>query len=142
MPHIRHICSVSAQGPHKRNHALTGHLYSEHWFVYSFLDWSNGPSVIIWYLAISVFIVLCFFLQVGIHKSRDQIAKRFASKYRGRQLTKEEGNADDEEKKEIPSEITQTSNFEPLASTIGTSSRITFGEASATEMSNHSSIYY
>lgn len=126
---------------YKRSHALTGNLYSEHWWVYSFLDW-NSPGAIIWYLAISVFIVLCFFLQVGLHKSRDQIAKRFVNKYRSRQSTKEEGNADDGEKKETPSEITQTSNFEPLASTIGTSSRITFGGASAADMSNHSSIYY
>ncbi|KAL7331301.1 hypothetical protein PS15p_203510 [Mucor circinelloides] len=110
----------------------------EHWWVYSFLDWSVGPSAIIWYLAISVFIVLCFFLQVGLHKARDQIAKRFVKKYRNHQPTQD----DDDEKKETPSEITQTSNFEPLASTIGGGSRITFGENSTTDISNHSSIYY
>ncbi|KAL9555440.1 hypothetical protein MBANPS3_002350 [Mucor bainieri] len=110
----------------------------EHWWVYSFLDWSVGPSAAIWYLAISLFIVLCFFLQLGIHKTRDQIAKRFVNKYRSHHST---NNDDDDEKKEVPGEITQTSNFEPLASTIGASSRITFGETSTTDMSNHSSIY-
>ncbi|OAC97691.1 hypothetical protein MUCCIDRAFT_116178 [Mucor lusitanicus CBS 277.49] len=111
----------------------------EHWWVYSFLDWSVGPSAIIWYLAISVFIVLCFFLQVGLHKARDRIAMRCVKKYRSRQLAT---TTDNDEKKEVPSEITQTSNFEPLASTIGASSRITFNETSTADMSNHSSIYY
>ncbi|GAN11454.1 hypothetical protein MAM1_0612c11017 [Mucor ambiguus] len=111
----------------------------EHWWVYSFLDWSVGPSAVIWYLAISVFIVLCFFLQVGVHRSRDCIAKRFVNKYHSPMSIKYNG---DVEKKDAPSEIIQTSNFEPLASTIGASSRITFGETSTTDISNHSSAYY
>ncbi|KAG2212182.1 hypothetical protein INT46_006017 [Mucor plumbeus] len=114
----------------------------EKWWVYTFLDWNAGPSAIIWYLAISIFIILCFFLQVLLHKSRDFIAKRFVKKYRNNKQLTHHHNDQDNEKKVTPTEITQTSSFEPLASTIGGGSRITFGETSTTDMSNNSSIYY
>ncbi|KAI9498189.1 hypothetical protein BDB00DRAFT_502929 [Zychaea mexicana] len=48
----------------------------ESWWVYSFLDWSQGPSAAIWYIAVAVFVILCFFLQKGIHALRDKIGVR------------------------------------------------------------------
>lgn len=42
--------------------------------MYSFLDWSQGPSAAIWYFAVSALVVTCFFLQVGIHALRDRFA--------------------------------------------------------------------
>lgn len=44
---------------------------SEHWWVYSFLDWNQGPSAAIWYFIVAFAVVICFFLQWGIHKLRD-----------------------------------------------------------------------
>ncbi|KAI8393890.1 uncharacterized protein BYT42DRAFT_609654 [Radiomyces spectabilis] len=52
------------------------------WWVYSFLDWSQGPSAAIWYLAVATFVVLCFFLQMGIHALRDSIASRVVARPR------------------------------------------------------------
>jgi hypothetical protein len=108
--------------------------------VYSFLDWSVGPSAIIWYVAISIFIILCFFFQLMVHKLRDWAAKRFAKKYR--QETSFQNAAAAKAMTESPASVHQNSNFEPLASTIGGGSRITFGESSAEHISNASSIYY
>ncbi|KAJ8659775.1 hypothetical protein O0I10_004368 [Lichtheimia ornata] len=51
---------------------LTFIIYgSEHWWVYSFLDWNQGPSAAIWYFIVAFAVVICFFLQWGIHKLRD-----------------------------------------------------------------------
>ncbi|KAI8144036.1 hypothetical protein BJV82DRAFT_667875 [Fennellomyces sp. T-0311] len=53
---------------------LTFIIYgAEKWWVYSFLDWGQGPSAAIWYIAVAVFVVLCFFLQTGIHALRNKI---------------------------------------------------------------------
>ncbi|KAG0163151.1 Transmembrane protein 62 [Apophysomyces sp. BC1015] len=43
---------------------------TEGWWVYSFLDWKQGPSAAIWYLMVSSFVIICFFLQVAIHAFR------------------------------------------------------------------------
>ncbi|KAG1446672.1 hypothetical protein G6F56_009498 [Rhizopus delemar] len=99
----------------------------EKWWVYSFLDWSVGPSAAIWYLAISLIIIIIFYFQLGLHKLRDLVANLFDEK----------STSSDSESKTI---LRQT-NFEPLASTIGGGSRITFGE-SQIEPSKTSSIYY
>lgn len=39
--------------------------------MYSFLDWNQGPSAAIWYFIVAFAVVICFFLQCGIHKLRD-----------------------------------------------------------------------
>ncbi|CEG69331.1 hypothetical protein RMATCC62417_05423 [Rhizopus microsporus] len=103
----------------------------EQWWVYSFLDWSVGPSAIIWYVAISLFIVICFFFQMGLHKARDIVANYI------------HGSTTVFTEKDRPDSavVLQQTNFEPLASTIGGGSRITFGENNA-EPSKASSIYY
>jgi hypothetical protein len=119
-------------------------MYSEQWWVYSFLDWRVGPSAAIWYLSISVFIIICFFFQVLVHKFRDWISKKLLlRKYRNQcrpeVSTAESGIIVSSTDTEKPIAVHQNSNFEPLASTIGGGSRITFGESLAT---NESSIYY
>lgn len=50
-------------------------LKREKWWVYSFLDWNQGPSAAIWYIAVAALVVTCFFLQVGIHALRDRLAR-------------------------------------------------------------------
>lgn len=87
----------------------------EQWWVYSFLDWRVGPSAAIWYISISVFIIICFFMQLLLHKSRDWIAKRLLIRQ-----TKKISNASVAQNSNMRSlekqiEINQTSNFEPLA---------------------------
>lgn len=118
-------------------------LYNrEQWWVYSFLDWRIGPSAAIWYIAISIFILICFFVQVMVHMFRDWIAKKlFAKKYYANNtMVKEQLDVDTTEEK--VTKVHQTSNFEPLASTIGGGSRITFGDSLADTPTNESSIYY
>ncbi|KAI9271531.1 hypothetical protein BDA99DRAFT_298458 [Phascolomyces articulosus] len=56
---------------------LTFIIYaSEKWWVYSFLDWSQGASCSIWYIAVAVSVILCFFLQLGIHALREKIGAK------------------------------------------------------------------
>ncbi|KAI7858451.1 hypothetical protein BDC45DRAFT_531648 [Circinella umbellata] len=56
---------------------LTFIIYaSEKWWVYSFLDWDQGASCSIWYIAVAVSVVLCFFLQIGIHALREKIGAK------------------------------------------------------------------
>lgn len=106
-----------------------------------------GPSAAIWYVSISVFIILIFFFQVLVHKSRDWIAKKLLHKkyhpnrHQGRPAAETAAGNDSgaSSTTEKPMVVHQNSNFEPLASTIGGGSRITFGESLAT---NESSIYY
>ncbi|KAI8991771.1 hypothetical protein BDF20DRAFT_997573 [Mycotypha africana] len=59
---------------------LTFIIYAtEKWWVYSFLDWNVGPTAIIWYLAISILVILFFFTQLGMHKLRDWAAKKIVT---------------------------------------------------------------
>ncbi|KAI7903329.1 uncharacterized protein BX663DRAFT_508244 [Cokeromyces recurvatus] len=104
-------------------------IYSvEKWWVYSFLDWSFGPSIAVWYIAISVFIIICFFFQLALHKLRDLIAQRFVY------CVEVKNMASTDIEKENPISINQTSNFGLLASTIGGGSRFTFGTESNIEL--------
>lgn len=67
MPLLFNECSFSIYLPW---------YHSEHWWVYSFLDWSQGPRASIWYIAVSVIVILCYFLQLAIHATRDWIASK------------------------------------------------------------------
>ncbi|KAL0077672.1 hypothetical protein J3Q64DRAFT_1746805 [Phycomyces blakesleeanus] len=49
-------------------HASTG------WWVYPFLDWSNGRFTALWYFAVAIGIVVIFFIQFFFHWLRDRIA--------------------------------------------------------------------
>ncbi|KAI9478104.1 MAG: hypothetical protein EXX96DRAFT_569597 [Benjaminiella poitrasii] len=98
---------------------------TEKWWVYSFLDWSYGPSISIWYIAVSVFIVICFFFQLAVHRARDWIAQRFVHRV--------SHAASVNEKIDECTTVNQTSNFELLASTIGGGSRFTLGTESNIE---------
>jgi hypothetical protein len=75
-----------------------------------------------------------------VHKLRDCLAKRFVKKYRRETFFQNATGA--KVMKETQASVHQNSNFEPLASTIGGGSRITFGESSTEHISNASSIYY
>ncbi|KAI8881810.1 hypothetical protein K501DRAFT_295620 [Backusella circina FSU 941] len=61
---------------------------SESWWVYSFLDWRTGPSVIIYYVVISFFVVVLFYFQWGLHKLRDWIARPNNSKVEDEKKTR------------------------------------------------------
>ncbi|KAF7720943.1 hypothetical protein EC973_005752 [Apophysomyces ossiformis] len=83
---------------------------SEGWWVYSFLDWKQGPSAAIWYIAVASFVVVCFFLQVGVHALRRRAEPM---------PTKVEPNLDVEC-------VVQDRHFMPLESSLA--SRITLGQ--------------
>jgi hypothetical protein len=81
------------------------------------MDWSHPVTAAIYYVALGVFITLCFFLQVGIHALRDKIALQ-----RTTTSDIETTHADDDLEK---------SEFKPFESSI--ESQITFGGASSTD---------
>lgn len=116
---------------------LTRTFFREQWWVYTFLDWRVGPSAAIWYISISLFIIICFFFQMLVHKFRDWVSKQMSIKRYG--SNNNQGNTKTTVEK--PNTINQNSNFEPLASTIG-GSRITFGDSLPENQTNESSIYY
>lgn len=123
---------------------MRGGMHSEQWWVYSFLDWRVGPSAAIWYIAISVIIIICFFFQVLVHKLRDFIAKNLIT---SKCLAAKQNNTrvmDTAMTKPEKSDVVhQNSNFEPLASTIGGGSRITFGDSLLSDLPvNESAVYF
>lgn len=117
---------------------------SEQWWVYSFLDWRVGPSAAIWYIAISVIIIICFFFQVLVHKLRDFIAKKLIASKCCAVKQNSAGAMDTAMTKPEKSDVVhQNSNFEPLASTIGGGSRITFGDSLLSDHPvNESAVYF
>ncbi|KAI9266293.1 hypothetical protein EDC94DRAFT_646933 [Helicostylum pulchrum] len=116
----------------------------EQWWVYSFLDWRVGPSAAIWYIAISVIIIICFFFQVLVHKLRDFIAKKLIASKCCAVKQNSAGAMDTAMTKPEKSDVVhQNSNFEPLASTIGGGSRITFGDSLLSDHPvNESAVYF
>lgn len=51
-------------------------IYSNHYWVYPFLDWSQGGKAAIWYIVVGVIAVVAFLIQVGIHWLRDFVARK------------------------------------------------------------------
>ncbi|KAI9310863.1 hypothetical protein BX666DRAFT_2032575 [Dichotomocladium elegans] len=83
---------------------LTFIIYgTEGWWVYSFLDWTQGPSAAIWYIAVATMVVLCFFLQVGLHALRDCCGRR-------RRLNGEDDDERTEQGDAIPSKTVDLAN--------------------------------
>ncbi|CAO3600629.1 unnamed protein product [Absidia cylindrospora] len=93
---------------------------SEHWWVYSFMDWSYPGTAAMYYVALGVFITLCFFLQVGLHALRDKMAPKQA-----------ECDGTEKTGATIIDEENDKSNFMPFESSIA--SQITFGGTSSTD---------
>lgn len=82
-------------------------------------------------------------MQVLLHKSRDWIAKRLLIRQTKKISNVSAAQNSNLRASEKQTEINQTSNFEPLASTIGGGSRITFGDSLIETLpSNNSTIYY
>lgn len=69
-----------------------GSIIREKWWVYSFLDWSQGPSAAVWYIAVALCVVICFFLQYGIHALRDWLASVFVKQQQVDKLRDKEKN--------------------------------------------------
>lgn len=51
-------------------------IYSNGWWVYPFLDWYQGPSAAIWYIAVGLICVVAFFIQVLIHWVKEFVARK------------------------------------------------------------------
>ncbi|KAI8382318.1 hypothetical protein BD560DRAFT_477244 [Blakeslea trispora] len=86
---------------------------SEQWWVYPFLDWSGGPSVIVWYLLVSFLTILCFFFQFGLHVFRDKMVEIYWIK-----RSKDNRQPCASEHWESSTAINQSSGFYPLSSSI------------------------
>lgn len=79
------------------------------------MDWSHPATAAMYYVALGVFITLCFFLQVGIHALRDKLARTEPSDTETTHAEEDHGK----------------SEFKPFESSI--ESQITFGGASSTD---------
>ncbi|KAI8390853.1 uncharacterized protein BYT42DRAFT_641428 [Radiomyces spectabilis] len=48
----------------------------DHFWVYPFLDWSQGGMAAVWYIVVGVIVVVFFFLQMLFHWIRNRIARK------------------------------------------------------------------
>jgi len=53
-------------------------VISDHFWVYSFLSWDNGPTkAALWYLGLFVFFIIAFVVQMGMIHLRNYVGVRF-----------------------------------------------------------------
>lgn len=51
-------------------------MFSAGYWVYPFLDWTQGPIAAAYYFAVALIVLIAFFIQVIIHYVRDFVARK------------------------------------------------------------------
>ncbi|CAO3618965.1 unnamed protein product [Cunninghamella blakesleeana] len=83
----------------------------DHWWVYSFMDWNKPVTAISYYIALTIFIAICFFIQMGIHSLRDFIARKTSTSKRESDTSYDLEIADDDLKNPFESGIASQITF-------------------------------